>query len=121
MRHASANAFRARNTQWQQAAQLDPIWTVSRPAVVSTIINWPTVGLSSAMMAKSNIGQISAVVGIMSRALALRNDDEPPGSVRSEIAGTTFKLSIMSHPQTFSKPNVASKGQLVSFRTLQST
>ncbi|KAK0188739.1 hypothetical protein F5146DRAFT_1140286 [Armillaria mellea] len=47
--------------------------------------------------------------------------DEPPGSVRSEIAGTTFKLSIMSHPWTFNKPNIASKGQLVSFRTLQST
>ena len=53
--------------------------------------------------------------------LLVENSDEPPGSVHSEITGTTFNLSIMSLLWTFSKPNVASKIQLVSFRTLQST
>ncbi len=41
--------------------------------------------------------------------------DEPPGSVYSEITGTTYNLSSISLIQTFSKPNIASPAQVKSY------
>ena len=39
-------------------------------------------------------------------------DDEPPGSVRSEIADSTYNLSPISLTRPFTKPNVASPAQV---------
>ncbi len=42
-------------------------------------------------------------------------DDEPPGSVRSEIADTTYNLSPISPTRPFTKLNVASPAQVESY------
>ncbi len=41
--------------------------------------------------------------------------DEPPGSVRSEIADTTYNLSPISPTRPFTKLNVASPAQVESY------
>ncbi len=45
----------------------------------------------------------------------LRTGDEPPGSVRSEIADTTYNLSPISPTWPFTKLNVASPAQVESY------
>ncbi|PBK92255.1 hypothetical protein ARMGADRAFT_1031146 [Armillaria gallica] len=49
------------------------------------------------------------------------SDDEPPGSVHSEIADTTYNLSPISLMRTFNKPNVASPAQVESYSISHST
>ncbi len=46
---------------------------------------------------------------------AYQNGDEPPGSVRSEIADTTYNLSPISPTWPFTKLNVTSPAQEESY------